>query len=169
MTRDTIRWVAISALAAAAGLTAAAAHAATFAELAARQNGGSAYAPGPESRCANGPQGNGCVPWAQPGMPAVPQGVLPAPLNTPAAAQVPPGGWTPPEAYLPFNHSNGLPNGRLQVWSFGQMNSTTDPFNPAGLSTPFMFVPWSTPLSAWTNAQTWNWWRERAGVLPPYW
>ena len=72
-------------------------------------------------------------------------------------------------ANLPFGREANLPHGRLQVWSFGQVNSTTDPFNSAGLSTPFMFVPWSTPLSGWTNAQTWNWWRERAGVQPPYW
>ncbi|MGO8740194.1 hypothetical protein [Rhodoblastus sp.] len=97
------------------------------------------------------------------------QGAIPLPLDAPASAQVPPGGWTPPQAYLPNGPAGGLPNARLQTWTFGQVNSTTDPFNSAGLSTPYMFVPWSTPLSAWSNAQTWNWWRERAGVQPPYW
>jgi hypothetical protein len=98
-----------------------------------------------------------------------PQGDIPRPLDAPAAAQIPPGGWTSPRAYLPFGPAGDLPNGRLQVWTFGQVNSTTDPFNSAGLSTPYMFVPWSTPLSAWSNSQTWNWWRERTGVQPPYW
>jgi hypothetical protein len=97
------------------------------------------------------------------------QGAIPRPLDAPAAAQVPPGGWTSPHAYLPFGPAGDLPNARLQTWTFGQVNSTTDPFNSAGLSTPYMFVPWSTPLSAWSNSQTWNWWRERTGVQPPYW
>ena len=97
-----------------------------------------------------------------------PEGVLPAPLDAPGAASLP-SPWTSPTPNLPLGRDAALPHGRLQVWSFGQVNSTTDPFNAAGLSTPFMFVPWSTPLSGWTNAQTWNWWRERAGVQPPYW
>lgn len=96
------------------------------------------------------------------------QGVPPAALDAPGAASLP-SVWTSPKPYLPLGPHADLPNGRLQVWTFGQVNSTTDPFNSSGLSTPFMFVPWSTPLSGWTNAQTWNWWRERAGVQPPYW
>ncbi len=96
------------------------------------------------------------------------EGVPPAALDAPGSL-TPSVAWTPPEAYLPFGPNGQLPHGRLQVWTFGQLNSTTDPFNTSGLSTPFMYVPWSTPLSGWTNAQTWNWWRERAGVQPPYW
>jgi hypothetical protein len=61
------------------------------------------------------------------------------------------------------------PSRLLDRETFGQVTSTTDPFNPWGLSTPFMFAPWSTPFSGWTNAQTWNWWRERSGALPPNW
>jgi hypothetical protein len=74
-----------------------------------------------------------------------------------------------PTPYLPFGPNASLPHGQLQLSTFGQVNSETDPFNPWGLSTPFMFVPWSTPLSGWTNAQTWNWWRERSGALSRNW
>lgn len=179
MTSDKIRSSGLVALALAGVLAAGGADAATFGELAAGRGGGAAYpaspyGPGPYGPNAYGqgsygPADRDCPPCGPTAPPATPQGAMPAPLDMPAAAQVPPGGWTPPQAYLPFNHQNNLPAGRLQVWSFGQVNSTTDPFNSAGLSTPFMFVPWSTPLSAWTNAQAWNWWRERAGVQPPYW
>jgi hypothetical protein len=72
-----------------------------------------------------------------------------------------------PSVYPLFGPGAGLPNGSLRLETFQQINSTTDPYNAWGLSTPFMFVPWSTPLSGWTNAQTWNWWRERSGA-PPY-
>lgn len=172
---------------AAAALAATAATAATFGDLAGGRGAAPAYAPsgyGPVpypsgGRGAGGYGGYRPAAYARPDAscpqcpgafpPATPQGAPPPPLDAPAAAQTPPGGWTPPDAYLPFGRETGLPNQRLQVWTFGQANSTTDPFNTAGLSTPFMFVPWSTPLSAWTNAQTWNWWRERAGVQPPYW
>jgi hypothetical protein len=169
MTCDTPRSAGLAALAAACVFAATAAPAATFGELAAGRGASPAYAPevyGPRSY----PQPESSCPTCPPGFPsATPEGAPPARLDAPGAAQAPRGGYAPPEAFLPFGHEAGLPQGRLQVWSFGQENSTTDPFNTAGLSTPFMFVPWSTPLSAWTNAQTWNWWRERAGVQPPYW
>ncbi|MCE1237025.1 MAG: hypothetical protein LWW93_11790 [Hyphomicrobiales bacterium] len=90
------------------------------------------------------------------------------PYDAPGVAALPPGWSTPPEALLPMRDGN-LPNGAVQLWSFGQINNSTDPYNPWGLSTPFMFVPWSTPLSGWTNAQTWNWWRTRSGVRSPAW
>jgi hypothetical protein len=90
------------------------------------------------------------------------------PFDAPGVAALPPGWSTPPEALLPMR-DGGLPNGAVQLWSFGQINTSTDPYNPWGLSTPFMFVPWSTPLSGWTNAQTWNWWRMRSGVRSPAW
>jgi hypothetical protein len=153
MKRDRIQATGRAALAAVAALTAlaATAEAATFGDLA-----GPREAPPSE-------------PIITPGMFGGPQGAIPRPLDAPASAQVPPGGWTPPQAYLPYGPAGDLPNARLQTWTFGQVNSTTDPFNSAGLSTPYMFVPWSTPLSAWSNAQTWNWWRQRTGVQPPYW
>ena len=97
-----------------------------------------------------------------------PEGALPAPLDAPGSASLPAVTGSP-NAYLPFAPAGELPHGYLQSASFGQVNSTTDPFNPWGLSTPFMFVPWSTPLSGWSNAETWNWWRERSGALPRNW
>lgn len=139
--------------------------------------------------------GNGCPPCVAPApaLGAAPNGVPPAstmsgppsaavwpPAGTgwggppslsydaPGVAALPPGWSTPPEAMLPIR-DGGLPNGAIQLWSFGQINNSTDPYNPWGLSTPFMFVPWSTPLSGWTNAQTWNWWRMRSGVRSPAW
>jgi hypothetical protein len=68
--------------------------------------------------------------------------------------------------YLP-NGGNGLPTGRQIQWTYGQVNASGDPFNVDGLSTPHMFVPWSTPLSGWANAQSWDWWRARAGDAGP--
>jgi len=169
MEHNMARSVPLAALAAACALIATAAGAATFGDLAAGRGAAPVYAPeayGPRSY----PQPDSSCPSCRPGFPpATPEGAPPARLDVPGAAQAPREGYTPPDAYLPFGREAGLPQGRLQVWSFGQENSTTDPFNTQGLSTPFMFVPWSTPLSAWTNAQTWNWWRERAGVQPPYW
>ncbi|MDE2578251.1 MAG: hypothetical protein KGL46_05550 [Hyphomicrobiales bacterium] len=141
-----------------------AAMAATYGDLSAQPDTPPpAYAAGPY---AEPPMPGACPQCGHPSFSGGPQGVMPAPLDAPGAAQL---SYTPPERYLPFSRQAGLPHGRLQVWSFGQINSTTDPFNQIGLSTPFMFVPWSTPLSGWTNAQTWNWWRERSGVQPPYW
>lgn len=63
--------------------------------------------------------------------------------------------------------SYGLPATRQMRWTYGQVNASSDPFNVWGLSTPHMFVPWSTPMSGWANAQTWDWWRTRAGDPGP--
>lgn len=98
-----------------------------------------------------------------------PEGVLPA---NPGAS--PDGPFVPalaanPRGYLPFRSYADGPNAPLMLWSFGQLNAGTDPFNPYGLSTPYMNVPWSTPMAGWTNSQTWNWWRERSGALPRNW
>lgn len=68
--------------------------------------------------------------------------------------------------------SNGYPSQRQVRWSYGQVNASSDPFNTWGLSTQGMYVPWSTPMSAWSNAQVWDWWRNRAGDAgppPPLW
>lgn len=62
---------------------------------------------------------------------------------------------------------HGLPATRQMRWTYGQVNASSDPFNVWGLSTPHMFVPWSTPMSGWANAQTWDWWRTRAGDPGP--
>ncbi len=93
-----------------------------------------------------------------------PEGAPPADFAAPAARAVP-----PPTVYPPFGPYADEPRGAVRRQTFSQFNSTTDPFNPWGLSTPFMFVPWTTPLSGWTNSQTWNWWRERSGAPPPNW
>ncbi|WP_333823438.1 hypothetical protein [Pinisolibacter sp.] len=98
-----------------------------------------------------------------------PEGMPPSPLDAPGIATLPPALLMSPDAFLPMTRDAHLPVGQTQLWTFGQMNNTTDPYDQAGLSTPFMYVPWSTPLSGWTNAQTWNWWRERAGVRSPLW
>lgn len=135
---------------------------------------GGAVAVPPQAAWAAGPHAAtpqpGACPQCQP-MPAAggAEGVPPAALDAPGTATLPPSWYVPPEAGLPMTRDGRLPNGALQVWSFGQMNQSTDPYNQWGLSTPFMFVPWSTPLSGWTNAQTWNWWRERSGVRSPLW
>lgn len=67
---------------------------------------------------------------------------------------------------------NGIPDGRQVRWSYGQVNAASDPFYIWGLRTQGMYVPWSTPMSSWTNAQSWDWWRRRAGDSgppPPLW
>jgi hypothetical protein len=74
--------------------------------------------------------------------------------------------WPTATPYLPTG-GNGLPSGRQIQWTYGQVNASGDPFNVYGLSTPHMFVPWSTPLSGWANAQSWDWWRARAGDAGP--
>jgi len=61
------------------------------------------------------------------------------------------------------NGGNGLPDARQVRWSYGQVNAASDPFFVWGLRTQGMYVPWSTPMSSWTNAQGWDWWRNRAG------
>jgi hypothetical protein len=73
---------------------------------------------------------------------------------------------------LPKGAANGLPDARQVRWSFGQVNAASDPFFVWGLRTQGMYVPWSTPMSSWTNAQSWDWWRRRAGDSgppPPLW
>ena len=68
--------------------------------------------------------------------------------------------------------ANGQPNPRQMRWAYGQINAASDPYNAWGLSTQGMYVPWSTPTSSWTNAQGWDWWRNRAGdegPAPPLW
>ena len=73
---------------------------------------------------------------------------------------------------LPMNGANGMPDARQVRWSYGQVNAASDPFYVWGLRSPGMYVPWSTPMSGWTNSQSWNWWRTRAGdsgPAPPLW
>ena len=56
--------------------------------------------------------------------------------------------------------------------AYGQVNAASDPFFIWGLRTQGMYVPWSTPMSSWTNAQNWDWWRRRSGdsgPQPPLW
>jgi hypothetical protein len=158
-------------LAAGFAACAGAAFAASFSELSARGQGGypssgygGPYAASPSfSECP--PQ---CGPMRSGSISGGPEGAPPMPLDIPGAATLPPM-ITNPTPWLPLSPNGAQPHGQVQLWTFGQVNSTTDPFNPWGLSTPFMFVPWSTPLSGWTNAQTWNWWRERSGALPRNW
>ena len=142
--------------------------AATWGELTSG-NGGSVPGSYPVGPYAVAPQPDTCWQCRTQPITGGPQGVPPAQLDAPALAQLPPQALMPPDAFLPFGREGRLPSPQTQIWSFGQLNNTTDPFNQAGLSTPFMFVPWSTPLSGWTNAQTWNWWRERSGTRSPLW
>lgn len=76
------------------------------------------------------------------------------------------GRWPTAMPMLPIG-VQGLPANRQLRWTFGQVNAASDPFNVWGLSTPYMFVPWSTPMSGWANAQIWDWWRTRAGDAGP--
>ncbi len=147
---------------------AASASAATYGELAGG-NGMGPQNPWPTGPYAAAPTPGSCPQCQQMPMSGGPQGMPPSALDAPGTASLPASWYMPPEAGLPFSRDGRLPGGALQVWSFGQQNSTTDPYNQWGLSTPFMFVPWSTPLSGWTNAQTWNWWRERSGIRSPLW
>ena len=104
--------------------------------------------------------------------PTPPFAGAPSPSGGPEGAppsDAPQGAPPPPNAYPPFGPYADAPRGAVRSETFSQFNSSTDPFNPWGLSTPFMFVPWTTPLSGWTNAQTWNWWRERSGAPPANW
>lgn len=156
-----------AAVLAAVGAAATATQAATFGELAGGGGqGGPVYAAGPYVAAP----GASCPPDCyHPQSPIYggPEGALPdaagsaMPYMPPAAAN--------PRAFLPLDGNGDTPNDQLRLWSFGQVNATTDPFDPAGLSTPYMYVPWSTPLSGWSNAATWNWWRERSGALPRNW
>ncbi len=148
-----------------------AASAATFGELSSAMPGnGSAqqgYAAGPYASVPSQPCPPECAVAPQ-RLYGGPEGVAPVMPGERQAPYFPPGAANP-RAYLPMNPSGDLPHDQLMLWTFGQVNSTTDPANPWGLNTPFMYVPWSTPLSGWTNAQTWNWWRERSGALPRNW
>ncbi|EEW25318.1 hypothetical protein [Rhodobacter ferrooxidans] len=117
------------------------------------------YASAPGGDCQPLCQGNGFSGGAEGTLPTDPG--YGQPYISPLAAN--------PRAYLPYGQRGDQPNDQMMLGSFGQINATTDPFNPWGLSTPYMFVPWSTPMSGWTNAQTWNWWRERSGALPRNW
>ncbi len=165
---------------------ASAAQSASFGELSSGGSGSQSMAPysaGPYAAgpYAAGPYGGGYGAAYGPGpyAPTPPfggasspsggrEGVPPAELDAPGTATMPPM-QVSPTPYLPLGPNADLPRGRTELETFGQVNSETDPFNPWGLSTPFMFVPWSTPLSGWANAQTWNWWRERSGALPRNW
>ena len=72
----------------------------------------------------------------------------------------------------PPGSSNGMPDPRQIRWTYGQANAASDPYWIWGLRTQGMYVPWSTPMSSWTNAQNWDWWRTRAGdggPPPPLW
>lgn len=150
-------------------LTATTTHAATYAELAQRN-----AQPAP---AGYGSYGNTAMPAAN--------GYAPGnyAAGNYAQANYAPGGYAPapaPAAYFNGNSAlpmlpvgnNGMPSARQMRWSYGQVNAASDPFNTWGLSTQGLFVPWSTPMSAWTNAQSWDWWRNRAGDAgppPPLW
>ncbi len=74
--------------------------------------------------------------------------------------------------YMLQSGPNGLPDARQIRWTYGQVNASSDPFNTWGLSGQGLYVPWSTPMSGWTNSESWNWWRNRAGDAgppPPLW
>lgn len=163
-------WPLASALSAALLLTSLPSAAATFAEL---SGGPEVNSVSTSSYGVPGPYAptpfTACPPNCSPGMPARPsgaEGVYPGSFD---AQFYVPAYQVQPRAYLPIGPYGDVPANPLQLWTFGQINSTTDPYNVWGLSTPYMFVPWSTPLSAWTNSQTWNWWRERSGALPRNW
>lgn len=164
-------------------LAATPAAAATFGELSSSRGYGPSmqgYAPGafaPPPQVAPYPSGAyapapmACPPYCggQPQGFGGPEGLSPDAFSSNPTPYDIPTEMEAPRLYMPMQGSGDLPHNRLKLWSFGQFNSTTDPFNPYGLSTPDMFVPWSTPLSGWANAQTWNWWRERSGALPRNW
>ena len=163
--------IGIAAAVLAVALSAPPASAATFGELSGAPSQGNAglstYGAGPYATSPS----TVCPPYCVPGVaagPGGPEGTLPGQSNYRATPYLPPY-QANPRAYLPIAPYGDGPDVRLQLWSYGQTNSVSDPYNMLGLSTPFMFVPWSTPLSGWTNAQTWNWWRERSGALPRNW
>lgn len=170
-----------------------AARAATFGELSGGGAPGQMAVPG--GGFAAGPYSSGpvycpagCImpaapaqgyPWGAPNG-ARPPAMMPNhsgfPEGTPPASPGigPEGPWLPPwqtnpRAYLPLGSYADTPNSRALIWTYGQVNATTDPFDAWGLSTPYMHIPWSTPLAGWMNAATWNWWRERSGALPSNW
>ena len=74
--------------------------------------------------------------------------------------------------YMLPSGANGMPDPRQVRWTYGQVNAASDPFYVWGLRSQGMYVPWSTPMSGWTNSQSWDWWRNRAGdngPAPPLW
>jgi len=74
--------------------------------------------------------------------------------------------------YMLPSSPNGTPDPRQVRWTYGQVNAASDPFYVWGLRSQGMYVPWSTPMSGWTNSQSWDWWRNRAGdrgPAPPLW
>ncbi|NOT18462.1 MAG: hypothetical protein HOP20_10435 [Sulfuriferula sp.] len=122
------------------------AHAATYTELAQRGMQAVAYTP-PVNYAQVAPTGYYGMANRYPASPNTAMGMLPV-------------------------GANGYPNAQQIRWSYGQVNAASDAFNAFGLSTQGMFVPWSTPMSAWSNAQQWDWWRNRAGDAgppPPLW
>lgn len=181
---------ATAGLVALAGL-AGAAQAGTFGELYNGGNGpvyggmGPSYAAGPyagaPSYCPpnclspNAAAGGwNAYPGGMPGAPAQalrsgPEGVPPMNPNGSVEAPYVPPIYANPRAHLPLGAYADGPNAPVMLWSYGQMNATTDPYDAWGLSTPQMHIPWSTPMAGWTNAATWNWWRERSGALPRNW
>ncbi len=156
-------------LAFAAAFSALPAAAATYGELSG--NGGNGGMGQPYASGAYAPAPVVCPPYCngQPISNGGPEGIYPDQTNNAPTPWDIPAPMMAPRLYMPLSGRSDLPHNQLQLWSFSQYNSTTDPFNPWGLSTPYMFMPWSTPLSGWTNAQTWNWWRERSGALPRNW
>lgn len=161
------------ALSAALAFVASGAAAATYGELSARTNGAApGYPFNPAGPYAPAPAPTSCPPNCVAPVPQFsggPEGLPPGAAAGPNIYDSLSNYGTAPRTYLPIDNYGSVPHGQLNLWTFGQVNSTTDPFNPWGLSTPYMFVPWSTPLSGWANAQTWNWWRERSGALPRNW
>lgn len=143
--------------------------AATWGELTSGNGNGAGPGSYPVGPYATPPMPGSCWQCQPPPLSGGPEGMAPSALDAPGLALLPPQALLPPDVFLPLTPDARLPAGHTQIWTFGQINNTTDPFDQSGLSTPFMYVPWSTPLSGWTNAQTWNWWRERAGVRSPLW
>jgi hypothetical protein len=147
-----------------------AAQGATFGEIAGGGSAGGAmmpvYAAGPYATAPGGSCPPDCYRSPSP-LYGGPEGALPESAGQ-AMPYIPPV-QANPRAFLPLSGTGDTPNDQLRLWSFGQVNATTDPFDAAGLSTPYMYVPWSTPISGWSNAATWNWWRERSGALPRNW
>ncbi|MGV6820500.1 MAG: hypothetical protein ACWA5T_08385 [Parvularcula sp.] len=68
----------------------------------------------------------------------------------------------PMPEYTPYAQAQRLPPPQLQTWSYSQLRTTTNPYFGWGLYTPYLWMPWSTPLTSWSNAVTSEWWRTRA-------
>ena len=147
------------------GLSASAAWAGTYSDLAMRNA---------QMRAAEQTRGATVVMMRAPtGMPAQPPSG-PVYYQPPQPASYHPGYARQPDniLYMLPGGTSGRPDARMVRWSYGQVNASSDPFNTWALSAQGLYVPWSTPMSGWTNSQTWNWWRERAGDAgppPPLW